>query len=121
MVMAANSPSPNSISDSCHSCTELKKTVSEVVQKLNYLCARVEELSSRSEFSPSPTKKALVIKSERASTNSPITENGFSPSLVRPSSTEVEDGPDSPSIKENGDFGGYVFVQLINKRVFLFF
>ena len=108
--MASNSPSPNSINGSpCSSCIhlheDLKKSVAQVAQKLDLLYARVEELSARSEFA-SPCKK---IKPERASTTSPITtENGFSPSLVRPSSTEADESPDSPSIKENGDFGGLV-------------
>ncbi|KAE9556248.1 hypothetical protein FO519_000587 [Halicephalobus sp. NKZ332] len=118
MVMASNSPSPNSINGSpCSSCIhlheDLKKSVAQVAQKLDLLYARVEELSARSEFA-SPCKK---IKPERASTTSPIaTENGFSPSLVRPSSTEADDSPDSPSVKENGEFGGKLGMSGSRKR-----
>lgn len=115
MVMASNSPSPNSINGSaCSSCIhlheDLKKSVAQVAKKLDLLYARVEELSAKSEIpSLSNKKMSCVIKTERSATRSP--ENGCSPNMGRPSSTEVDDNPDSPSVKENNDYG-CVFLDL---------
>jgi transcription elongation factor Elf1 len=120
MVMAAsNSPSPNSINGGspCSSCIhlheDLKKSVAQVAQKLDLLFARVEELSSRQEFSTSssPSAKKLCTTDLngiiRAGTTSPITENGFShTAAARPSSATEDEGTDLIFSKENGEING---------------
>lgn len=125
MVMASNSPSPNSINGGspCSSCIhlheDLKKSVAQVAQKLDLLFARVEELSSRTDFasSSSPAAKKLCTAdlngSIRPETTSPIIENGFTShntaaATPRASSATEDESTDLIFSKENGEINGYV-------------
>jgi transcription elongation factor Elf1 len=125
MVMASNSPSPNSINGSgspCSSCIhlheDLKKSVAQVAQKLDLLFARVEELSSRTESSsiiasssPPAAKKICIANTNgiRAGTTSPIIENGFTSSSTSnhtTAATTEDEGTDLIFSKENGEING---------------
>uniref|UniRef100_A0AC34GTE4 GATA-type domain-containing protein n=1 Tax=Panagrolaimus sp. ES5 TaxID=591445 RepID=A0AC34GTE4_9BILA len=123
MVMASNSPSPNSINGGspCSSCIhlheDLKKSVAQVAQKLDLLFARVEELSSRTDFasSSSPAAKKLCTAdlngSIRPETTSPIIENGFTShntaaATPRASSATEDESTDLIFSKENGEING---------------
>ena len=124
--MASSSPSPNSINGSppCSSCLhlheDLKKSVAQVAQKLDLLFARVEELSSRSEFASSPAKKLCTvdINGMRAGTTSPLTENGFIPNALRPSSATEDEGTELIFSKENGEINGYEILYFFRENLF---